>query len=427
MHKILIISFYFPPTGVGGAIRVSKFVKYFEEFGIEPIVITTTKNTYGTKDFSLLKDIPENIKVFRISSFYLPNLMPKFKILKINQIISFISRNFIWPDPAIHWSKKAFSKAKEIIRKENTKIILTTGGPFSTHLVGLLLKKNNPYIKWFADFRDEWTTNSFVKYGPIRKIYERNLEKNVFEHSDRIIAISSEMKKSFIKLYPNTKGKITVINNGYDEDDFKDYTNRKNIYNLTLKIAYTGSIYGLRNPENLFKVLNELVKKDKYKGKIQIDFIGHNSYFIMKGIKKYKLQNIVKIIPKIPHSDLFNYISDYDILLLILGVGEKSKKILTGKLFEYLRLYKPILALGPEHSEVAEILEKTKSGIIVEFTDTNKIKKILEELILSKEKGELYNKFEFNKEEICKYDRKYLTQILSELIIKETQNYESKH
>ncbi|MFN3412376.1 MAG: glycosyltransferase, partial [Exilispira sp.] len=223
MKKLLIISFYFPPTGVGGAIRIVKFTKYLPSFDIEPIILTTTEDTFGVKDYSLLNELPENLKIFRIPSFYIFNYMPKFKFLKLNQIIAFIGRNFIWPDSSIYWAKKVFIEACKIIENEKIDYILTTGGPFSVHLTGLDLKKKFPFIQWIADFRDEWTLNPFVKYGFFRRLYERKLEKRVMQKADKVITISNHIKDKYIRLYPFLMGKIKVIYNGFDEDDFKNY------------------------------------------------------------------------------------------------------------------------------------------------------------------------------------------------------------
>ncbi len=415
MKQILFISFYFPPTGIIGAIRSVKFVKYLQEFKVNPIILTCEEKTYGAKDFSLLNDIPKDVKIIRVPAFYMPNLIPRFKFLKINQIISFLSRNFFWPDPSIYWAKKAFLRSQELILQENIDTIFTTGGPFSSHLIGIWLKSIFPKIFWIADFRDEWTSNPFIKYMPLRKIYEKSLEKKVFYLADKIISISKEMKKSFIKFYPFSSTKIEIIYNGFDESDyknlnFKDYENNSSIF----QIAYAGSIYGLKKPDSLFKSLRLLLDENHLN--IKVDFIGHNSYFIRKGIKKYKLKNIVNIKNRIPHNLLFSQLIKYDVLLLILGSGINAKRILTGKFFEYLRLKKPILALGPIDSEISDILKETDSGIIIDFNDIEKIKKTLIDLINMKKNGILYSNFKFIDEQINKYSRRILSRKLSEII-----------
>lgn len=452
MKKILIISFYFPPTGLTGNIRITKFVKYLPTFGITPYIITADENIYGAKDYSSLQDIPIDAKVYRVSSFYLMNYMEKFKFLKMNQIISFINARFFWPDGSIFWAKKAFKNAIKIIEDENIDTILTSGPPFSNHLVGLWIKKwyqnektnnetklknklntnekivlnnyskNNNKIKWIADFRDEWTTNPYTQYYFIRRLYESSLQGKVLSNADSIICISEEMKKSFLSFYPEIKSKISIISNGYDEEDFTNYQNKKNTYEENnseiLSIVYTGTIYKGRLPDNLFKAIN-LIKKNNPINfeKLKITFIGHDSYFIRRGIKKYKLESIVEIKKRVPHNEVFERISEYDILLLLIGRGNKAKKIITGKFYEYLRLKKPILTLGPTNSDVASILKETDSGVIVDFDDIEKIKSEIENFIELKKNKMLYSKFNFNDEKISQFERKNLTKKLAEIIL----------
>lgn len=412
MKKLLIISFYFPPTGVGGAIRITKFTKYLPSFNIEPIVITTFEDTYGVKDFSLLKDLPENLKIFRVSAFYIFNYMSKFKFLKLNQIVSFIGKNFIWPDAAIYWAKKASIKASNIIENEKINYLLTTGGPFSTHLIGLYLKEKFPKIHWIADFRDEWSLNPFVKYGFFRRLYETRLEKKVMQKADKVITVSNYIKDKYIKLYPFLKEKISVIYNGFDEVDFDNYK-KEYVKSNVLNIGYLGSIYNSkRNPKNFFKAISILNKDPEYKNKINLEFIGHDSYILRKYIKKYRLNNCIKIIKRIPHKDLFININSYDCFLLVIG---KLNRI-TGKIFEYLRLQKPIFAIGKKEFEVAQIIKRTNSGIMVDISNVDEIIKTLKEFIELKKTNSFDSRFKFIKEEIERFNRKNLTEQLVKLM-----------
>ncbi len=127
MKKVLIISFFYPPTGVTGSLRILKFTKYLPDFGYKPFVLTTSLKTYGSKDYSLLNEIDSNVTVNRVDAFYLKNHMSKLKFLKLNQILSFIDKYFFWPDGSIFWAKKAYKVAREIILTENIKLIYTTG------------------------------------------------------------------------------------------------------------------------------------------------------------------------------------------------------------------------------------------------------------------------------------------------------------
>jgi len=409
MKKILIISFYFPPTGLTGNIRITKFVKYLPTFGINTYIITADENIYGAKDYSSLQDIPIDAKVYRVSSFYLMNYMEKFKFLKMNQIISFINARFFWPDGSIFWAKKAFKEARKLILTEDIKLVYTTGGPFSTHLIGLKLKKEFPQIKWVAEFRDEWTSNPMLKYFYIRLIYEKNLEKAVIKNSDHIVAISEIMKEFFINYHKLDEDKISVIYNGYDEEDFSSYRLTKNDTDK-LKIIYFGSLYSKRTPQPLFKAIYKMKKTNPdLQNLLELTFIGYNGHLLKNYIKKYKLNDFVNLKKRIEHNKLFAEIEDNDILFLIIGAYKGAQRIITSKIFEYLRLQKPILALGPEDGEVAKILKETGSGIIVHPGNIKKLIDTLNYLIERKNTGLLESSFKMDLTKVKKYERKELT------------------
>lgn len=438
LKKIIILSFIFPPLAGGGVQRTLKFVKYLPQYGYTSYVITTEKSTYGSKDYSLLEEIPDDLKIFRIKSFYLMNLMPKFKLFKINQIISFIHRKCIFPDGSLFWVNKAKIFAEELMLKEKINIIYTTGGPFSTHLAGLYLKLKYPEIKWVADFRDEWTTNPHVKRFFLRRIIEQNMEFKVIENADKIITITDIMAKNiidnYLKISKNKKRKINtnniidkfrVISNGYDEEDFKDIKVSFNISHSErklLKIGYNGGMYNKRNPYYFLKSISELIdEKIVNKKKIKIYFSGYRGILIKKPLIKFKLNDIVVLKGYLKHIESLNFMNQMDLLLLIIGNFKGAESIVTGKIFEYLRLGKPIFMLGPENGIAWKLIQNYGIGYRCDVDDADCIKKTLikiyEDYFNNKmyvNKSYLSKKIDFDKLKI--FERKNLTRKLSNLL-----------
>ena len=156
MKKVLILTYYFPPSGGAGVQRWLKFAKYLPEFGWQPTIITTKDGDYPIIDNSLLDEIPQNIKIIRTKTPSIYNIYAKFmkngekvpygsmQILKNDSIFKklslYIRKNFIIPDARKVWNKHAFLAAKKelLIRKYDA--VITTGPPHSTHLIGLKLK-----------------------------------------------------------------------------------------------------------------------------------------------------------------------------------------------------------------------------------------------------------------------------------------------
>ena len=174
MKKVLLITYYFPPSGGAGVQRWLKTIKYLPEFGVEAIVLTVDPAvaSYPQVDESLCADVPSSLKVYttktkEILSLY-KRVSPKREVpyggfanepnpTLLQKISRFIRGNFFLPDPRRGWNKYALAKAKEIIESEGITTVITTSPPHSTQLIGLELKKQYPNINWVADLRDPWT------------------------------------------------------------------------------------------------------------------------------------------------------------------------------------------------------------------------------------------------------------------------------
>jgi len=173
MQKVLIITYYWPPSGGAGVQRWVKLSKYLSRIEIEPIVLTVDERyaSYTQIDESLLKDIPEDIKVYKTKSFEPIRLYSRFvgmknvptagfsnvdRSKKSLKLLSWLRSNLFIPDPRKGWNKYAFSMAEKIIKEENIRTVITTSPPNSTQLIGLRLRREWG-IKWIADFRDPWT------------------------------------------------------------------------------------------------------------------------------------------------------------------------------------------------------------------------------------------------------------------------------
>ena len=421
MKKILIISFYFPPTGGGGVQRILKFVKYLPEFGVTSIVAASKGIKNYTKDESLLKEIPENTEVIYLPTYSLLNLKNKSKKSLINKALSLINL-FIICEGLFSWyflnRKKVFSTIKE----KNIDTILTTSPSNATHLFGLYLKKKIKNIKWIADFRDEWTKNPerinnkrILKNNFIIKLIEKKIEKEVFKKSDKIIFVSPPIVEKYMKaLSPK---KIEIITNGYDEEDFTEINKNLKSDKNTFKILYYGSLYGALKPYNFIRAFNEFVQNDNKK--VKVDFIGKIEKLdeIKKMLNEKKIEEFFTFKENIEHKKLLEKANQYDLLLLF--VSWPYKDVIPAKTFEYMRLDVPILAMTPPDSISGEIIKKSKTGAEVNYDNINKIKNALSIFYNKWKAGLLLSEYKKNKnwKMVEKYERKNLTKKLANLIM----------
>lgn len=436
MKKVLILTYYWPPSGGAGVQRWLKFVKYLQEFGWEPIVYTAENGEIPEHDESLLKDVPKNITVIKTPiwepySAYKTLIGQKKnekinaaflnenkKASPLNNLAIWVRGNFFIPDARKFWIKPSINYLSNYLSKNKIDAIISSGPPHSMHLIAKGIKQKHPQIKWIADFRDPWTNIDFyadLKLTAWADAKHKRLEKEVLEKSDCVISIGQAMSDELEKINADTNKikKFRVITNGYDEDDLVKTAIEKD---KKLSIAHIGTLVKSRNPEGLWQVLKELITENElFKNQLEIKLVGKLDVAVKESIEAYGLTNFVRKIDYLPHDKVIEEQQKSRINLLLVNQTQNAKGILTGKFFEYLSAGAPILAIGPPDGDLALILNKTKAGFISDFKDNQSLKKnilyLFENKIITS-----------NEDEIKKYSRKNLTKKLAEILNELTNN-----
>lgn len=389
---VLIITYYWPPSGGAGVQRWLKTVKYLREFGWEPVVYTPENPEAPAIDNSLLKDIPQGVKVLKQPIWEPYSFYKKFLGLKKDEKINagfltekkkpglaekisvWIRGNFFIPDARKYWIDPSVEYLSKYLRSHPVDAIVSTGPPHSMHLIALGLKQKVG-IPWLADFRDPWTNIDFYDKLMLTKYADRRhheLEKEVLQKADVITTIGKQMADEFLQLGAE---KVEVVTNGYDEDDF-------NLENVKLdkefSISHIGSINKDRNNELFWSVVKELCdEKPDFREKLKIKLVGKCDYAVLESIEKNGLKSYVEITEYLPHDEVLKSAISSQVLLLLVNNTPNAKGILTGKFFEYLGASRPIFCIGPEDGEVSKILSETNAGKTADFQDREKMKKIL--------------------------------------------------
>lgn len=413
MKKILIITHQFPPMGGAGVQRTTKFVKYLPEFGFVPIVLTGKRNESGLRDKTLVHDLTSDLKVIKTKAHDWSELSGLLEYPG-----KFIAKRLFIPDQALIWFFTTIKTALDVINSQKISLIYSTCPPYSNHLLGLKLKQEFPDIKWVCDFRDEWTNNPFYKdahFNPIKVNIEKKLEKQVLNDCDVIIANSDVMMRNFIENHPDTKEKITYINNGYDQADFSGLDN---VYtrNSNFTITYTGSLYGRNNPTTLFEALSSLISQKKIdENFIEVNFFGNLKIQSLKKIAAdLGLDRIINVHTYIPHRECLEHLAKSECVLLIIGDGPDSDVTFTGKLFEYMNIGRPILAIVPPDGGAANLIRESNTGVIADYGN---VKDIENKIFLLYDQW-LHGSIEYqpDREIISRYERKNLTRQLANIL-----------
>lgn len=393
---VLIFAYYWPPASGPGVQRWLKFVKYLPAKGWNSIVVTPENGSYPNTDPTLLRDIPENVRVERtqtLEPFRLFNLLTgqasrgnttsvgmgdiKGSASMIKKVSAFVRANFFIPDARKGWGKFAIRKGKELIASENIDLIVTTGPPHSAHLIGLSLKKEFN-IPWIADLRDPWTNIYYNKFLPRTKRTinkDSALETKVIETADAITVVGNGQKEEF----KNRALRIEVIENGFDDEDF--INQHTQVSNNFFRLSYIGNLKTNQNCRTLWKVISELkCELDEFKSDFRLSFTGNIHSEVSDTFKEYDIQGLVEILPFVPHDEAIKRMKEAQALLFLIPESENNKQIITGKIFEYLASRTPLISIGPVDGDAAKILNECKRSPMMDYSEKEAIKEELSRL-----------------------------------------------
>ena len=384
MKKVLIITYYWIPSGGAGVQRWLKFTKYLRDFGWEPIIYTPENPEFPSVDNSFEKDIPSDIQVIK-TPIWEPYSIYRNLTGKKNQAINagFISENkkqgwkdklsiwirgnFLIPDPRRFWIKPSVRFLTNYLNQNPVDAIITTGPPHSMHLIGLGLKKNFPELTWVADFRDPWTNIDFYKDLNLSRISDKihhYFERKVVQCADSVVVVSNGMKAEYELMNPK---KIQVISNGYDESDVQKVRVE---LDTKFSISHIGTLNGARNPKTVWKVLSDICAENTgFKADLQIQLVGKVDFSVLENIKNAGLNDNLLKIDYLSHSEAIAKQQSSQILMLLINNSGNAKGILTGKFYEYLAAKRPILAIGPTDGDAADVLNQTGAGKMLDFED----------------------------------------------------------
>lgn len=433
MKRVLIITYYWPPSGGSGVQRWLKMSKYLPEYGWQPVVYTAANAEYPVEDPSLEKDVCPEAEVIRRPITEPYNFYKKFLGIKKEQKVKtgfidetgqqkgwkerlsvWIRGNCFIPDARCWWVKPSVKYLKAYLKDHPVDAVISTGPPHSMHLIAMKLKETLG-LPWIADFRDPWTEIDYYNDLHLTKRSDRKhhrLEHEVLTKADKVVTVAPDGAKRLEKL--GAKNVVTIFN-GFDrDDDTKQATTLPKPFTIT----YLGVLSKAQNPEKLWQAMGELAQTEPtFRDNLRINMIGQIDQSVIQSIKTQGLESNTGFSPYIPHDQVSAAHRRSTLLLLLLMPDEepRAKGLLTGKIFEYLASGRPILCIGPEDGDAAKILKETHAGTTVSFGNKDKMKEVVKSL---------YEKYLDNKlpdnthAEVERYSRRVLTGEFVELLNK---------
>jgi glycosyltransferase involved in cell wall biosynthesis len=412
MKRVLIITYYWPPSGGSGVQRWLKMSKYLPENGWQPVIYTAEDAEYPVEDLSLTKDIAPEAEIIRRPIVEPYTFYKKFLGIKKGEKVKagFINEgakktgwkenlsvwlrgNLFIPDARCWWIRPSARYLKKYLKEHPVDAIISTGPPHSMHLIARTLhKKFN--IPWVADFRDPWTDIDFYKDLKLTRWADKKhhrLEYQVLTEATKVVTVGWDWARG---LESHGAKDVVVITNGYDFDTTSQSVSDYKPTDFTM--SHIGIIGASRNHEVFWQALSELVHNDEqddvktqFIASLKIRLIGQVDNSVIESIKRNNVEKYVEIIPYMPHNQVIEEQKKSAVLLLFINNTPNAKGVLTGKIFEYMASGRPILAIGPEDGDTSIMLDKTKSGTIVWFYDKEKMKSIIMELYRKYKDNEL--------------------------------------
>ena len=414
MKRVLIITYYWPPSGGSGVQRWVKFAKYLPSEGWQPVIYTPDNPELTAVDKTLSAEIPPEAEIIRRPIFepygIYRKLMGKGASTDIKTMIEgsssgdpasvtaaaaggdvtpirsgsktwkqrlslWIRGNVFVPDPRVGWVRPSVRFLKKYLKEHPVDAIVTTGPPHSMHLIGLRLSRATG-LPWISDFRDPWTKMYYLKHlGLSKRTWRRlgKMEQRVLDGSSTVLAVTPLVQEDF---QARTRTPVAMITNGYDREDF---SGPEPVPDGFFNIVHTGLFASDGNPLVFWKVLGSMVSDDpEFADRLRLRLVGKVDREVFDAIAAAGLREHVVSLGYLDHAGAVREQRGATLLILPLRNDPEYRPILPGKLFEYLAARRPILGIGQEDGAMARVLSETGAGITADWQNESAIRATLE-------------------------------------------------
>lgn len=378
MKKVLIITYYWPPAGGPGVQRVLKFANALPKMGWQPIILTVENPSSPAQDNSLLNSIPKECVVYKTKTSEPFALYKKFTGKKKEgaipkdiivqkkgdnlkeRLARWVRANLFIPDARLGWVPHIVKEGMKIIEREKPDVIFSTSPPHSLQIGARKLAQKSG-LKWIADFRDPWS-EAYWESEIGKSLFAQKLntrqELKTLKQATTVTTVSAGLVDLLKK---KQTGNYHVLYNGFGQ------LNKQKVKRDHFNIIFIGNLSKYQNPLPFIKAFNQLPQEVRALCKVR--FIGK----VFDDYAPLLEQNGFILMDYMPYNKMMEYSQQASLLLLIFHETSYTQGYITAKMFDYLALRKPVLAIGTKNSIGEKVLNETESGALFEKTETTEM------------------------------------------------------
>ncbi len=343
-----MVAHAFPPENLAGAARPFRFSRYLPLFGYCPQILTASTQP--------LDEPPRNVQFVRDRvAASPPRSLPRLSEEALRRLL-------LPADTTLPWVIDAFRVVKRLMLEAPFAAVYSTFPPLGVHLLALLVKRRYG-VPWVADFRDPLVGNPFRSTSGLPAMVDGLIERVIFRHADKIIGVTNRFVEDWGQRYPQLADKMHVIWNGFDPAD--------PLTPLPLRpgprkvLSHIGDIYGARSPFPVVASIRRLIQAGHLNSeRILIRLIGEFESDTLSvcqsafadltrlGCLEYESR-------RVGLDEARSAIAQSDYLLLLDNNAKSIGQTVPSKLFEYIQVGRPIVALTAVDSPVSRILQQS--------------------------------------------------------------------
>jgi glycosyltransferase involved in cell wall biosynthesis len=399
-HLLMIVPF-FPPMGGGGVYRPLSFVQHLPRYGWRTTVITPAGDAYWIRDESLVERVPADCRVIRTRTWSAQAWLARGRRGQPSGKRSTrgfgaarkVAAAMLLPDSYVGWVPFAVRAALDVAARDPADAVYSTSPPESTHLAGLKVHRATG-LPWVADFRDPWMNLHLLDVpSPLHRVMHRRMEKRVVTKANAVIVTTKWNARAMQETYPGAH--VTRISNGYDGGEMRGLESATPPPR-PLRIVHAGMLTQNRSATPFLEALARVITADpSLRGELAVEFIGPREDANEHSVVRLGLGDVVRFRDPLPHVDTLRAERAAHVLLLVKHADPRYDGLVPGKLYEYIGLGRPVLALAPP-GEARDLVTSLERGEVASPSDVAAVERALRTMLAHHRAGRLETAYDLS-------------------------------